>query len=201
MAWAVWSSSNSNPAASRSRWSGGPDHANRARHRTVVGRPQWRSWERLGDQQGHLDRWVEFVGPEPGADSGVAAAVTTSRIAPSPRRLKSGDGGHQVSQHCWTRGRCVAMRRTTSTGWPAGLSSQSLALARETGRLPAPIVMPRRPPCELVVRAWDLWDDRSHFIHGRHADGLSAPAPSGRATWTRPWHGARRRRHGCAGVL
>jgi hypothetical protein len=28
----------------------------------------------VGDQQGHLDRWVEFAGPEPGADPGVAAA-------------------------------------------------------------------------------------------------------------------------------
>jgi hypothetical protein len=85
----------------------------------------------LGDDQGGLDRRVELAGAQPGADPGVAAAdhQQPHRLVPWRRRVPGGQAPAGTSSASSRRTRASMssrMRRTTSTGWPAGSwSSQS----------------------------------------------------------------------------
>ena len=84
----------------------------------------------VSDQQADLDGRVQFAGPQPGADPGVAAPDHQQPHAASSVAV-AGSGqapaGTSSASSCWTRmSMSSRMRRTTSTGWPAGsCSSQS----------------------------------------------------------------------------
>jgi hypothetical protein len=97
----------------------------------VVGQPaDGEVGEGVGHDHGGLGRGVEFAGPQGGRDAGVAAP---DHQQPHPDLLRSAPllgqapAGTRSSRSCWTRlSMSSRMRRTTSTGWPAGSwSSQS----------------------------------------------------------------------------
>jgi hypothetical protein len=105
----------------------------------VVGQPaDGEVREGVSDEHGGLDRWVQLAGSQGGRDAGVAAPnhhqphpAPFSRVIPTCGAATADqaqvEAGTSSARSCWTWvSMSSRMRRTTSTGWPAGSwSSQS----------------------------------------------------------------------------